>query len=405
MSKNEKGLRDLKNTYFLNTCYDIRNNLKSTKIQLNHKIVSIIYYIIFSNFLSQFIIIKMSQKVAHILSTKSSNDISSKTLNNLTYTSYQHLETHLKSSNVSQMSPKVAYFCEKCNYSTLKKSSYDKHVTTIKHNEEKDTIYFCEKCNYKTLKKNNYNRHIESNRHQKNSNNIVSQNENNGQQNNTNDGEQNTNNKPKNSDIITPELIILLIQQNKEMQQMIFELAKNAGNHHNTNTINNNDNKSFNLNFFLNETCKNAMNLSDFVNGVVISLDDFEESGRIGYVEGLSHIFCKELKKLHVTERPIHCSDLKRETIYIRENNRWEKDENKEKLLRAVKQIGKKNIKVLTLWQEKYPGYKDVESKENDRYLHILTNIMCGETEEEIESNYGKIMKNISRVTVVNKNL
>jgi hypothetical protein len=120
-------------------------------------------------------------------------------------------------------------------------------------------------------------------------------------------------------------------------------------------------------------------------------------------VEGLSRVFCKELKKLHFSERPIHCSDLKRETIYIRENNRWEKDENKEKLLRAVKQIGKKNIKVLTLWQEKYPGYKDVESKENDKYLHILTNIMCGETEEEIQSNYGKIMKNISRITVVDK--
>jgi hypothetical protein len=224
-----------------------------------------------------------------------------------------------------------------------------------------------------------------------------------------------------NKEIITPELFMLLIQQNKEMQQMMMEQQKyfaeqqkqqntiiekvieNGGNHNSNNTINN-DNKSFNLNFFLNETCKNAMNLSDFVNGVNISLDDFEETGRIGYVEGLSRIFCKELRKLAISERPIHCSDAKRETIYIRENNRWEKDENKEKLLRAVKQIGKKNIKVLTLWQEKYPGYKDVESKENDRYLHILTNIMCGETEEEIQSNYGKIMKNISRITVVDKN-
>jgi ribosomal protein L37AE/L43A len=222
---------------------------------------------------------------------------------------------------------------------------------------------------------------------------------------------QKQNKKREKSNMITPELVMLLIQQNKEMQQMMMEqnkamieIAKNAGNnHHNTNnTIN--DNKSFNLNFFLNETCKNAMNLSDFVNGVDISLDDFEETGRIGYVEGLSRIFCKELRKLDVTERPIHCSDAKRETIYIRENNRWEKDENKEKLLRAVKQIGKKNIKVLSLWQEKYPGYKDVESKENDRYLHILTNIMCGESEEEMLSNYGKIMKNISRITVVNKN-
>ena len=220
---------------------------------------------------------------------------------------------------------------------------------------------------------------------------------------------------------ITPELVVLLIQQNKEMQQMMMEQQKyfaeqqkqqniiiekaiENGGHHNNNTINNNDNKSFSLNFFLNETCKNAMNLSDFVNGVDISLDDFEETGRIGYVEGLSRIFCKELQKLDISERPIHCSDAKRETIYIRENNRWEKDENKEKLLSAVKQIGRKNIKVLTLWQEKYPGYKDVESKENDRYLHILTNIMCGETDEEIKSNYGKIMKNISRITIVDKN-
>jgi hypothetical protein len=235
--------------------------------------------------------------------------------------------------------------------------------------------------------------------------------------------------KPKKNmaDIFTPELVMLLIEQNKELQNIIMEqnketknifmtqmeqnkaiieIAKNSGNNNNNNNSNNtinNDNKSFNLNFFLNERCKNAMNLSDFVNGVDISLDDFEETGRIGYVEGLSRIFCKELQKLDIFERPIHCSDAKRETIYIRENNRWEKDENKEKLLRAVKQIGKKNIKVLTLWQEKYPGYKDVESKENDRYLHILTNIMCGETEEEIQSNYGKIMKNISRITVVDK--
>jgi len=226
---------------------------------------------------------------------------------------------------------------------------------------------------------------------------------------------------PTKYSMITPEIMTMvvkeiqkvLIEQNKtiletviaEQNKTILEVVKMSGTNNSHNTINNNNNShnSFNMNFFLNETCKNAMNLSDFVNGVDISLDDLEETGRIGYVEGLSRIFCKELQKLDISERPIHCSDLKRETIYIRENNRWEKDENKEKLLRAVKQIGKKNIKVLTLWQEKYPGYKDVESKENDRYLHILTNIMCGETEEEIQSNYGKIMKNISRVTVVDK--
>jgi hypothetical protein len=321
----------------------------------------------------------------------------------------QNEQKEAKMSKTEQKcSNETKYYCEKCDYITDRKSNYNKHMVSKKHNDGKKNVYVCEKCNYISYRKNNYERHLISSKH----------NDDNPNNENINDKIQLVNNG--NGILITPELIMLLIQQNKEMQQMMLEqqnnymkqqniiiekVIENGGNNNNNNNSNNtiNDNKSFNLNFFLNETCKNAMNLSDFVNGVDISLDDFEETGRIGYVEGLSRVFCKELKKLHFTERPIHCSDLKRETIYIRENNRWEKDENKEKLLRAVKQIGKKNIKVLTLWQEKYPGYKDVESKENDRYLHILTNIMCGETEEEIQSNYGKIMKNISKVTVVDK--
>jgi hypothetical protein len=345
---------------------------------------------------------------------------------------------------------KCKYYCKECNIETDNKNNYDKHLLTAKHSKvsnflQKCCNYCCENCEFITNNKNNYNKHLLTAKHlRKLSGNEILQNLPKILQNhnrceicekifttpsglwkhkknvhceinkNENNNETKSIVQSKKHDMSDDErtfmtnLIVTMIKENKEMQmqmqQTMLEMVKNVGNNNNNiNTINN-DNKSFNLNFFLNETCKNAMNLSDFVNGVDISLDDFEETGRIGYVEGLSRVFCKELKKLHFSERPIHCSDLKRETIYIRENNRWEKDENKEKLLRAVKQIGKKNIKVLTLWQEKYPGYKDVESKENDRYLHILTNIMCGETEEEIESNYGKIMKNISRITVVNKN-
>jgi hypothetical protein len=352
------------------------------------------------------------------------------------------------------------YECNDCDYITCRKSSFETHLLTRKHlvrNKklaEKNAEFYCKDCDYSTMRKTNFKLHLSTDKHLSNVKleKLVANNATKEQRficpncmtNYTSRSGLWRHQKKcqkieeckeiideiKNDEIekmikindassmkssITPELIMLLIQQNKEMQQMMLEqqnnymniiekVIENGGNHiNNSNNTINNDNKSFNLNFFLNETCKNAMNLSDFVNGVDISLDDFEETGRIGYVEGLSRVFCKELKKLHFTERPIHCSDLKRETIYIRENNRWEKDENKEKLLRAVKQIGKKNIKVLTLWQEKYPGYKDVESKENDRYLHILTNILCGETEEEIQSNYGKIMKNISKVTVVDK--
>jgi len=335
------------------------------------------------------------------------------------------------------------YSCNICNTSYANKRNFEEHCLTIKHQNNtsgiNNNIFECKICEIQFSSKKNLQKHLLSIKHKnKNKSNEVNEPQSTKtkktyscpkcdkeyayhsglwrhmQKDNCNSECDETLIHPVNKKIttneFTPELIAMIMQNMQQMMieqnKAMLEIAKNAGNNNNNsnnnNTINN-DNKSFNLNFFLNERCKNAMNLSDFVNGVDISLDDFEETGRIGYVEGLSRIFCKELQKLDIYERPIHCSDVKRETIYIRENNRWEKDENKERLLRAVKQIGKKNIKVLTLWQEKYPGYKDVESKENDRYLHILTNIMCGESEEEIQSNYGKIMKNISRITVVDK--
>ena len=366
---------------------------------------------------------KSSKKNVCLNTSTPMHDIASETsikCENNCYDVLQICENEQKRAKMSkneQKSSNKTYYCEKCDYTTDRKPNYNKHMVSKKHNDINKNVYVCKKCNYMSYRKNNYERHLISSKHNDDDNDDDNNN------NNINDTDDNDNNKIQlvnngNGILITPELIMLLIQQNKEMQQMMLEqqnnymkqqnmiiekVIENGGSHINNSNNTINDNKSFSLNFFLNETCKNAMNLSDFVNGVDISLDDFEETGRIGYVEGLSRVFCKELKKLHFTERPIHCSDLKRETIYIRENNRWEKDDNKERLLRAVKQIGKKNIKVLTLWQEKYPGYKDVESKENDRYLHILTNIMCGETEEEIQSNYGKIMKNISKVTVVDK--
>ena len=334
----------------------------------------------------------------------------------------------------------IPFYCNVCDIDCRKKNNYEKHLLTLKHKKlgkmtqnglDKIPRFSCNICNIKTDNKKDYEKHLTTAKHinglqksqdEKNEKTYICEICSNHYANASNLAKhkkkcENSPNlslsseittKPKMHDF-TPELIAMIMQNMQQMMieqnKAMLEIAKNAGNNNNNsnNTINNNDNKSFNLNFFLNERCKNAMNLSDFVNGVDISLDDFEETGRIGYVEGLSRVFCKELQKLDIYERPIHCSDLKRETIYIRENNRWEKDENKERLLRAVKQIGKKNINVLTLWQEKYPGYKDVESKENDRYLHILTNILSGETEEEIQSNYGKIMKNISRITMVDK--
>jgi hypothetical protein len=183
-------------------------------------------------------------------------------------------------------------------------------------------------------------------------------------------------------------------------------LVKNGTHNTTNNTTNTNShNKTFNLQFFLNETCKNAMNIMEFVEQIVLNLNDLEETGKIGFAEGVSKMILKRLKSLDITERPIHCSDAKRETLYIKDEYKWEKeDEEKTKLTKAVKDIAYKNIKQIKTWQEKYPDYKDPESKTNDKYMKMLTNVMAGGTIEEMEKNYEKIIKNIAKETIIEKN-
>ena len=199
---------------------------------------------------------------------------------------------------------------------------------------------------------------------------------------------------------------MLLIQQNKEMQHAMIEMAKNIGNNNNSHNTTNNiqNNKSFNLNVFLNETCKDAMNMSDFLNRLDITTYDFEQTGKNGYVEGMCRILENGLNNLEVHERPIHCTDAKRETIYIKDNDKWEKDDDKKtKLVSVIKQVGAKNIKMIPQWCKEHPGWHDPDSKENDRYLKYVNNSMCGGTDEEIQKNYGDIARYISKITVVDK--
>ena len=207
---------------------------------------------------------------------------------------------------------------------------------------------------------------------------------------------------------ITPEIIIELIQQNKELQQTLIdqnkcmmEIIKN-GTH---NTINsNNNNKTFNLQVFLNETCKDAINLTDFVNQLQVSVNDLEETGKLGYAEGISKVFIKNLNDIDYNMRPIHCSDLKRETLYIKEDNQWNKDDQqKSNLTKAIKQVANKNIKNISEWQKLHPDYCDPDSKQNDKYMKIVLNSMSGSTKEESEKNYEKIAKNIVKEVVIEK--
>jgi len=207
---------------------------------------------------------------------------------------------------------------------------------------------------------------------------------------------------------------ILIDQSNKMFDQsnklgdVTMEIVKNGvnntTNNNNNNTTNTNShNKAFNLNFFLNETCKNAMNMTDFVDSIKLQLSDLIEVGEVGYVEGISNIIVKNLKALDETERPIHCADKKREVIYIKDENKWEKeDDQKKKLRRLISKVAYKNERLLSQFKEKYPDYTDYDSKRSDQYSKIVIEAMGGEGNNNKEKEE-KIIRNISKNVTISK--
>jgi hypothetical protein len=201
-------------------------------------------------------------------------------------------------------------------------------------------------------------------------------------------------------------LVLHLLKQNSELQNKIIDMASkstitnNNSNSHNTT----NNNNTFNLQFFLNETCKNAMNITDFVSSIKMELEDLEHTGRTGYVQGISNILIKNLNNLEQQLRPLHCSDLKREVLYIKDNNEWTKDtENKPILTKAIKTIANENIKQINKWVQHYPDCVKSESKKNDLYLKIVSNSMNGLTKEEADKNMNKIITNVAKNVTIEK--
>ena len=202
------------------------------------------------------------------------------------------------------------------------------------------------------------------------------------------------------------ELINYLIKENKEFKNLILEILKKdtMNNCNNTTNNTNSHNKTFNLNFFLNETCKDALNINDFVSSIKVSLTDLENTGRQGYVEGISSIILKQLNKLEQYQRPIHCSDFKREVIYIKDNDKWEKEcEEKPLLTKAIKVIANENIKKIMEWKETNPDCTNSESKKNNLYLKIVSNSMNGSNKEEGTKNITKIISNVAKETIIQK--
>jgi hypothetical protein len=196
------------------------------------------------------------------------------------------------------------------------------------------------------------------------------------------------------------ELIMMLLKQNSEL---IMKMGTNNNNNTNSHN-NNNNNKTFNLQFFLNEECKNALNINEFVSSIKMDLDDLEKTGLLGYAEGISNIINKNLNDLDQTMRPIHCSDIKREVFYVKNDDQWIKENDaKPVLTKAIKQVAHENIRQISDWQKKYPDCCDPDSTKNDTYLNIVSNAMSGLTSEEQMKNYEKIISNVAKEVIIEK--
>jgi hypothetical protein len=285
----------------------------------------------------------------------------------------------------------LRFYCKKCNFFTSKKSNYREHILTLKHQKtligdylltEKAEIqpdgYKCEICLTSYKSRNGLWKHKKKC---------------------TED-----NNKIKESVITDKELIVMLVKQNSQLMDALKNGTNNTINTNNTNI--NSHNKTFNLQVFLNETCKNAMNIDEFVSSIKPQLSELESTGRLGYVEGVSNIIIRNLNSLNIHDRPFHCSDQKREVIYIKDNNEWTReDKDKPILTKAIKTIANENIKNINEWRKEHPECVKSDSKNNNLYLKIVSNSMCGLTQEETDKNMNKIISNLAKNVVINKTL
>jgi len=291
---------------------------------------------------------------------------------------------------VNQNLPKTCskFYCEICDYGTCKKSSYSEHILTRKHvkstfvnqNQPKTCSYhICENCNKKYKDKSGLWRHKQK---------CINNNEDNKKV----DDEQSSK-EPSDK-----EIILLLIKENNELKNMMMKVIENGTN--NT-THTNSHNKAFNLNFFLNETCKNAMNITDFVDSIKLQLSDFMDVGEVGFIEGISNIIVKNLNNMDETERPIHCTDKKREIFYIKDQDKWEKEEqDKKKIKKMIKNVAFKNEKLMKIYKDTYPDYNDPNSKRSDQYSKTVIEAM-----DNKEESREKIIRNISKATTIKQNL
>ena len=202
--------------------------------------------------------------------------------------------------------------------------------------------------------------------------------------------------------IVTNDMILNLIEQNQELQKQLVELTKQTTIINNT--TNNTMNAQFNLNMFLNEDCKDAINIADFIESLKVSVNDLKQTGKLGYTEGITRIFVNALKNLDVTMRPLHCTDIKRETVYIKDQDIWEKENAEKTKLRSVlQQISRKNLKVLPIWQQENPDFRYLDTPENEQFLQISLGAIGPAFVDEQEKQDDKIIRNVLKEVILDK--
>lgn len=292
------------------------------------------------------------------------------------------------------------YECETCAYKTVRESQFERHLMTAKHQKltsltqkvpkSSKNTFVCELCDKQ------YKSRVGLWKHKQVCSEIYDE--------NITITEHHSSRVHKESDTI-----IELIKQNQEFKELIIEQNKQLielsqkPTTTNNNTINNN-NQKFNLNFFLNEQCKDAINMSEFLENMELDMEDLLETGRLGYVGGISRILVNKLREMDTYKRPLHCTDLKRETLYIRENDEWSKEnDSKEALKGLVNRVANKNCKNIEQWTHQHPEYQIFDSPENMEYMKLTQAVLGGLGEQESKQFRDKIVRNVIKEVMVNK--
>jgi len=304
------------------------------------------------------------------------------------------------------------FVCKKCSFKCSKNSDYNRHLLTRKHkmlngaHEKEQKYLFSCHCG-KEFK------HVQSlNRHKKQCDiDIII---------------------PKQPNVIDTNVVLQLLKENSEFKSLLLEQSNQMMEQSNqmmeiqkknsnlqqqlitavedgklgntTNNITTNNNQRFNLNLFLNEQCKDAMNIEDFIDSLQLELEDLTETKRLGFVQGISRIFTNKLQELDIYSRPLHCTDLKRETVYIKDDNQWEKDnQNKDKLKSIVNRVANKNYQQLPKWKEHHPNYMTMDSQECNDFIELTCKALGGKTNNEDNKFKQRIMKNVLKEVTLEK--